>query len=579
VKARHPTNPYVAGAVLRGEKGFFGRQNKLRRVERELRNPTTGALVLFGQRRIGKTSLLMQLQRTLPPRHFLPVYFDLQDQAARPLAQVLADLADTTAEQAGLNPPDPDSFDDVGRFFRRVFLPRLYRALESDRRPVFLLDEFDVLSKSAGRGLPKTAAASALFPFLRRVMAEDGRPAFVFVVGRQARDLSLDFTATFRSALVQEVWVLDRNSARELVLQAQANGTLRFTDQAVRRILNLSSCHPYLTQLLCQRIWERAYRRNPPAPPSIDAAAVEAAIDDALETGDQALAWIWSGLGPAEKVYVTALGELAEEGKAVSEERVIEMLAARAARLRAREVESAPHALVKRRVLELTGEREHRFAVELFRRWVRKNKPLREVKDELDRVEPVAERLYELGRDFFKRRRWETATRYFRDALEAYPGHFRARLHLGEALLELGQIDAAVDELERAHEMDPSEAKFALARAMARAGASADVPELLIDDSRGRAYLGEREVRLSQLEYHVIQRLGREAGHVVSKEALTQAVRANEGYESASIDAAIYRVRKKLGDSARNPTYLETRRGQGYVLHNSTYIPQTEKSA
>jgi DNA-binding winged helix-turn-helix (wHTH) protein len=573
---RHPTNPYVAGAALRGEKGFFGRRARLRRVERELRNPATSALVLFGQRRIGKTSLLMQLQRTLPVRSFLPVYFDLQDQAARPLAQVLADLADTAAERADLPLPDPDAFDDAGRFFRRAFLPQLYRAVGRECRPVFLLDEFDVLVQGGENGLPETAAARALFPFLRRLMAEDPRPAFVFVVGRQAGDLSLDFTATFKTALVQEVWVLDREAASELVLQAEANGTLRFTDQAVARILDLTSCHPYLTQLLCQRMWERAYRDDPSAPPSLDVPQVEAAISDALEAGGQALAWVWSGLGPAEKIYVAALGEAADEGQAIPEDRIIEMLAAHAARLRTREVEAAPHDLVKRRVLEMTGERAHRFTLELFRRWVRKNEPLRKVKDELDRVEPVAERLYGIGRDFFKQRQWETAARYFLDALKAYPNHFRARLYLGEALLELGQLDAAMVELKRAHELDQAEAKFALARAVALARAPADVPSLLIDDGRGRVYLGEREVHLSRLEYLVLHSLGQKAGRLMSKNGLAQAVRAHEGYGRASVDAAIYRLRKKLGDSARNPTYLETRRGQGYVLHNATFIPQTE---
>ena len=212
-----PVNPYVAGAPLRGEQGFFGRQDTLDWVARELRNPATNALVLFGQRRIGKTTLLLQLQRTLPADAFLPVYFDLQDQATRPLGHVLADLADTAAEKVDLEPPAPAAFDDQGRLFRREFLPQLYRALGEQRRPVFLLDEFDVLDQVAEAEMPDTAAAKALFPFLRRVMGEETRPAFVFVVGRRAEDLSLDFTATFKASLVREIWVLDRESAEALV--------------------------------------------------------------------------------------------------------------------------------------------------------------------------------------------------------------------------------------------------------------------------------------------------------------------------------------------------------------------------
>jgi tetratricopeptide (TPR) repeat protein len=462
-----PVNPYVAGAPLREERGFFGRQDTLEWVTRELRNPATNALVLFGQRRIGKTTLLLQLQCNLPDDAFLPVYFDLQDQATRPLGQVLADLADTVAEQADLESPSPRVFDDQGRFFRRTFLQGLYSvALRKSRRLVFLLDEFDVLDQAAEAELPETAAAKALFPFLRRVMTEDPLPAFVFIVGRRAEDLSLDFTSTFKASLVREIWVLDRESAEALVRQAETNDTLRFTDQAVARVLSLTSGHPYLTQLLCQRVWERAYIGNPTTPPCIDLPEVEGTVPDALKTGDQALAWLWNGLGPAEKIYASALAEAADEGQTISEDWVIQVLTAHAARLRTREVELAPRDLVNRRVLEVIGEREYRFAVELFCRWVRQNKPLQDVKDELDRVDPLAERLFGIGQGFFRRRQWEAATRYFRDALGTNLRHFRARLHLGEALLELGQTDKAVVELERAYELDRDEARLPLARAL-----------------------------------------------------------------------------------------------------------------
>ena len=100
-----PVNPYVAGAPRRGGRGFFGRQETLEWIARGLRNPDNNSLVLFGQRRIGKTSLLLQLQRTLPDAAFLPIYFDLQDQAVRSLREVLIDLANVLAQHAGTPHP------------------------------------------------------------------------------------------------------------------------------------------------------------------------------------------------------------------------------------------------------------------------------------------------------------------------------------------------------------------------------------------------------------------------------------------------------------------------------------------
>jgi len=492
----HAINPYVAGAPLRGERGFFGRQDTLEWVAQELRNTATNALVLFGQRRIGKTSLLLRLQHTLLAAALAPTYFDLQDQAARPLGSVLADLADTAAERAGVIPPSADAFDNQGQYFSSVFLPHLYQGVQP-RRPVFLLDEFDVLDQTAEASLPEIAAGKALIPFLRRVMSEDPLPAFVFVVGRRAEDLSLDLTATFKASLAYEVWVLDKGSAELLVRQAEANRTLCFTDRAVARILSLTNCHPYLTQLLCQRIWERAYIGDPILPPVVDVPDVESTVADTLQVGNQALVWLWNGMSPAERIYAAALAEASEEGQVIAEDRVIKVLATHAARLRTREVELAPHDLVGRRVLEAIGQREYRFAIELFRRWVRMNKPLRNVKDELDRIEPLADRLFKLGQEWFEQRRWERATHYFKDALEVNPRHFCARLNLGEALLELRQNDAAVKELEQAYQLDRDEARLPLARALVAQAQSHD----LLGDADGALSACEYALQISPGEH------------------------------------------------------------------------------
>jgi tetratricopeptide (TPR) repeat protein len=201
-------------------------------------------------------------------------------------------------------------------------------------------------------------------------------------------------------------------------------------------------------------------------------------------------------LSPAEKIYAAALAEVSEEGETIPEDQIIQVLTAHAARLRTREVELAPRDLVKRRVLETAGEREYRFAVELFRRWVRLNKPVRDVKDELDRIEPVADRLYEIGRDYFNRRQWGNAVRFFEDSLNAYSRHFRARLYLGETLMEQGHVDEAVIELQKAYELDRDEARLSLARAFV---AQAEVHEKS-GDEEGALVASEKALEVSPHE-------------------------------------------------------------------------------
>jgi len=100
-------NPYVAGNPVGGSSAFVGRADVLREVLRVLRRPQENAIVLYGQRRIGKTSILQHLEAQLPREGpYSPVYFDLQDKADWPLERVLRDLANTVTH--ALDQPDPD---------------------------------------------------------------------------------------------------------------------------------------------------------------------------------------------------------------------------------------------------------------------------------------------------------------------------------------------------------------------------------------------------------------------------------------------------------------------------------------
>ena len=194
----------------------------------------------------------------------------------------------------------------------------------------------------------------------------------------------------------------------------------------------MTHCHPYLTQLLCQRIWERAYANKPEIAPQIYDTDVEAAVEDTLKTGEAALDWLWEGLSNAERIYAAALAELSEENIPISEDMVIQVLSAHANRLRTREVELAPRDLVKRRVLEEAGDHQYSFAIELLRRWVRKNQPLKAVKEGLDKEDRTADLAFSMGENFFQKKKWNDACELFDKAISENPKHLKAHIYRGE---------------------------------------------------------------------------------------------------------------------------------------------------
>ncbi len=99
---------------------------------------------------------------------------------------------------------------------------------------------------------------------------------------------------------------------------------------------------------------------------------------------------------------------------------------------------------------------------------------------------------------------------------------------------------------------------------------------LTIDQRRRSAMLAGDEIQLTPQEYRLLEALAQQPGEVVSKRTLLAAMwgdsaQAGEPVQSnpMAVDLVIFRLRKKLGDSAQSPHFLETRRGFGYLLHNA----------
>ena len=252
-----PINPYVAGNPVGNSPAFIGRADVLREVVRVLRRPQDNAIVLYGQRRIGKTSILQHLAAQLPKEGpYRPVYFDLQDKAAKPLGDVLRELAREIAHTLGLLAPDLG--DDVETAFRQTWLPAILSNLPPGSMLVLLFDEFDVLADAKAE-----QAAAAFFPYLRSLMASDPqRLKFVFVIGRKVDDLANIALSLFKGIPAQRVSLLSREDTSDLACLAQKNGTLIWPDDAVEQVWQLTHGHPFLTQLLCSHIWECAYYYN-----------------------------------------------------------------------------------------------------------------------------------------------------------------------------------------------------------------------------------------------------------------------------------------------------------------------------
>ena len=448
IQRPQPLNPYIAGRALREERGFFGRSGILELAAKELLAPAQNPLVIYGQRRIGKTSILLQLQARLPAHLFVPVYFDLMDRAASPLGHVLFELACAMSGAAAMPPPEQPNFDDAGTYFRLEFVPRFCDRMAAGVRPVLLIDEFDT-----GAGLAPSAAGRSFYPFLRRMVGSEPRLGFLFTASRKT-------DSGFEHARYLRVPVLDSNSSRDLILCEGRAGSLQFQPAAIERVLKLTAGHPYLTQLICQSIWEATHSRGTVETRDVDAAAVQA-----LEAGGDGFEWIWEGFQPAEKVMYAAIASVTATQPDALLETALQCLRASGIGVLTREMELAPEDLVESEFLEMRNGR-YRATVDLLRRWVATNKPLGKLKDEMDRVVPLADTLYQSGDGFYRRGNLESSHNLLQQALVVNPNHLKARLLVAQVVAEQGRLDEAIVELEQAYRRDQAGARQALVRTL-----------------------------------------------------------------------------------------------------------------
>jgi two-component system OmpR family response regulator len=93
------------------------------------------------------------------------------------------------------------------------------------------------------------------------------------------------------------------------------------------------------------------------------------------------------------------------------------------------------------------------------------------------------------------------------------------------------------------------------------------VGEISLDPASRSVWVSGREVSLTGYEFALLLALAERAGRVLSREQLLDLAKgsAEEAYDR-SIDVQISRLRQKLGDDARQPRFLKTVRGAGYLL-------------
>lgn len=249
--ARSHLAPYETSRPVIGSR-FFGRQSYINRI---LHNGRTNFLII-GERRIGKSSLLREIERHLNKSD------PCEEGRQRRLyvdCSVIGTAEDFYREiVARLSPRDLKLLERSGQSQRlqaRIFE---YLAVQQNGPITFLLDEIDRLLENAG-------PEQELFKVLRRASQQGDSARFIIAGFRHARRAVNDLEKPFYNFCETfELEAFDRVEVKQMVegpmelLRVKLEGR----DEIIQRIYRETAGLPNLVQFYCQSLLEQMEREG-----------------------------------------------------------------------------------------------------------------------------------------------------------------------------------------------------------------------------------------------------------------------------------------------------------------------------
>lgn len=257
------SDPYSLEPVTT-ERELVGRRDVLDRLIATIGASSAGSSVIYGQKRVGKTSVARTLQSHLEASKFMVVFLEGGDYVQPSARATVAGLGEMLATRlprldqriSHLRAP---SFDEA--------LSPLVKLLDevsdiiSDRRLIIILDEFDELPASLYARGP---LGDAFFLTLRSISS---RPTLgiVIVGGEKMRNIMDSQGDQLNKWNVIAVDYFNRETDwvdyRELI-QRPVAGSLEYTEDALTTLHEFAAGNPYFTKLVCQNVFRTAIEQR-----------------------------------------------------------------------------------------------------------------------------------------------------------------------------------------------------------------------------------------------------------------------------------------------------------------------------
>lgn len=465
-------NPYTFGPPVSGDR-LYGRKKEIDSVLNALEAKDNTPILLHGQRRVGKSSILLHLHREVfPKRGIASISVDIHNVTADiasespEFEEILAELAHRFENELDFTAPPKAPNQPWKAYFTGELVPAAFRALNG-KPLVVLVDEFDSLpdfEQSSGTHGRESVAHQLMAMFNTLSARQDINISFIVVVGRQFDHLPQNIRALMNRLRAQHIWLLDKAAATDLITKPVANLPVEYRPEAVDRIYHLTRGQAYFTQAICTEVFHKITRDGQT---TITPQDVEAVINRVFTTAKGGFAWLWDDLSATQKLILAAASEFKPDDPPPTVEDIDRTLRRHHLRLESVDLVAELEYLVQHQTLRLadsTGAPPcYRVSIELVRQWVRSQNAIADLKIRANNLAPNAEQIYQRAATLiYVEKDLPAACTQLKEVVRQNPYHLEARLNLGDVLQRLGQFQEAIKTYRVAYALDPNAARESL---------------------------------------------------------------------------------------------------------------------
>ena len=322
------------------------------------------SVLLYGARRIGKTTLLKTLDNALGEQ-IKVIYVNLQclGTVSQGIAEVLMAISDEIATAFNISSPDDDAFLKLPqrtfeRYLKQVIGNMPYRGL------IIALDEFETIEELIQRG----QIEPYFMGFLRGLVHKNSEKiAFVFAGFHTLEEMTADYFQPWLDKLVQiKISYLDFAETCQILTVSG----LKYTEAALSLIYSLTSGQPYLTQLigflLVRNQNDQVFEQGNPQDNTLTVKDIKAVINNNFfQQGRYYFEGVWGQAAQGVTGQQAIIKALAAHPQGLNLDKLLSITGLDTATL-----ETAIATLIRHDVIQ-EEDSKYCIAVELFRLWIK----------------------------------------------------------------------------------------------------------------------------------------------------------------------------------------------------------------